>query len=115
MPKFDARRVESIDYDFTAFPRYDADAGAWIDDEKCTAKGTVPEPTDASIVAFFAAVDVINADVATGKMDHAKSREKMTEILVEHLRIPAEHVNELGPRHFNEFRNYVSLALTNDA
>ena len=26
MPKFDARKVETIDYDFTAFPRYDADA-----------------------------------------------------------------------------------------
>lgn len=111
-PKFDARRVETIDYDFTAFDRYDAESGEWLEGT-CTAVGSVPEPTDEILDEFMNAVDAVNAKAQKRGITHAKSRELMTEAMVTHLRIPREHLNELGPRHFNEFRDYVVLSLMN--
>lgn len=115
MPTFDARRVDPIRYDLTEFDRYDAKTGKWVDGKMCEGEGTVPEPTDKSLDAFMDAVDKINGDARRSEnpITHAESRKLMTAAFVKHLRVPVEHLNELGPRQFNEFRDYVVLSLMN--
>lgn len=115
MGTFDPRKVESIEYDFgkadPPVPLYDAAKGEYVDGEVCTVAGTVPEPTDAGLVDFMAAVDEVNADVNAGKATALDSRKRMTDAFVEHLRMPREHLDAIPPRHFREFRDFVVLEL----
>lgn len=115
MGKFDPSKVEAIEYDFREaeppVPLYDATKGEYVDGEVVTVHGTVPEPTDAGLLAFMEAVDEVNADVAGGTASATDSRERMTAAFVEHLRVPKEHLDSLPPRHFREFRDFVVLEL----
>lgn len=109
MAKFDPRKVEPIDYDFTDIDLYDAEAGTiGADGAKCSGEGTVPEPSGDALDALTEAVNAIRAKAGTKKgLTIVEARKLYTDAFVDILRIPREHVDELPPRQFNAFRDYL--------
>jgi hypothetical protein len=113
MAKFTGTGVERIEYQFSAVPHISGEGF-------CKGAGVIPEPDQSTLDQYYVlekeffqftsnidTLDKIPDDLAT------KRREMMIGML-EILKIPRDHLDQLPPRYLDAFRLYVTENLSGE-
>lgn len=113
MAKFNPSKVQPIDYDFQAIPRFDFESDDYVEGEYCRGKGRVREPRGEDLQKVLDVTDQIKERTLRDQITIQQARQELTDLFAETLQIPREHIDELPPRHFHEFRDFLVLELWN--